>query len=322
MQKIFSFVIILWLLATMGLAQTSVPRIIKPKDTLRVGVHNFKPFAFKENGKWRGLEVDAIQNIADELGVKIKYQEYSFPDCFRAIETNKADVIIAGISVTAEREAWPYLKFSHPTITSGLGILERSGDKPSAGEQLLSMGSMIVKAGSLTLIVIVVLPSICALFAIRYMRPEQKDEDESPLKVGLRTIWSYKDAFFERYWFFVGMVTTWGNGPYFPSRMKIRYLSIEYVVYNRKRVGRFKLAGLIYYFQRPPNFPKKNEVTDEYLFVDLLNNYDRLPDPPDTLWNSLKRRAKEFPYQNLARLSQTYGKASARKLLKELTSNG
>jgi len=99
-------------------------------------------------------------------------------------------------------------------------------------------------------------------------------------------------------------------------------LSTEYVVYNRKRVGRFKLGGLTYYFQRPPNFPKKNEVTEEYLFVDLLNNYDRLPDPPDTLWNSLKRRAKEFPYQNLLRLSQTYGKASARKLLRELTANG
>lgn len=99
-------------------------------------------------------------------------------------------------------------------------------------------------------------------------------------------------------------------------------LSTEYVVYNRKRVGRFKLGGLTYYFQRPQNFPKKEDVNDEYLFIDLLNNYNNLPDPPDTLWSSLKRRAKEFPYQNLARLSQTYGKASARKLLRELTTGG
>ncbi len=99
-------------------------------------------------------------------------------------------------------------------------------------------------------------------------------------------------------------------------------LSTEYVVYNRKRVGKFRLAGQAYYFQRPLNFPKKNEVSNEYLFVDLLNNYDRLPDPPAMLWNSLKRRVKQFSQEDLERLSLIYGKASARKLLKDLTKNG
>ncbi|MCO6429724.1 MAG: hypothetical protein J5J00_02605 [Deltaproteobacteria bacterium] len=95
----------------------------------------------------------------------------------------------------------------------------------------------------------------------------------------------------------------------------------EYVVYNRKRHGKFKLDGLTYYFKRPPNFPKKNEVSDEYLFVDLLNNYDELPDPPDDLWDSLQAKVREFPHKKLERLSDRYGKASTKKLLKELTAN-
>jgi len=34
-------------------------------------------------------------------------------------------------------------------------------------------------------------------------------------------------------------------------------LSNEMLVYNRKRVGKFKLGGLVYHFKRPLNFPKK-----------------------------------------------------------------
>ena len=95
----------------------------------------------------------------------------------------------------------------------------------------------------------------------------------------------------------------------------------EYVVYNRKRVGKVKLNGFNYYFKRPTNFPKKKDVNEEYLFVDLLNNYKDLPDPPDKLWDSLKHKVKELPYDKLVKLSQQYGKASTQKMLGELTAN-
>lgn len=95
-------------------------------------------------------------------------------------------------------------------------------------------------------------------------------------------------------------------------------LTTEYLVYNRKRVGRFELDGQKYYFKRPPNFPSHEEVNEEFHFVDLLNNYDDLSDPPDGLWSSLQRRVKDFSAEDLSRVAYQYGKASAQKKVKEL----
>ena len=92
----------------------------------------------------------------------------------------------------------------------------------------------------------------------------------------------------------------------------------EFVVYNRKRVGKFKLDGQVYHFKRPHNFPRKEQVNREYLLVDLLNNYSDLPDPPDGLWISLKFCIKEMSRKCLEQAAQQYGKVSANKKLKEL----
>ena len=92
----------------------------------------------------------------------------------------------------------------------------------------------------------------------------------------------------------------------------------EMLVYNRKRVGKFKLGGLVYNFQRPPNFPKPKEVNEEFFFVDLLNNYDDLLEPPEKLWDSLKRKARGLRKDELLRTANRFAKARAGKMLKEL----
>ncbi len=98
-------------------------------------------------------------------------------------------------------------------------------------------------------------------------------------------------------------------------------LTNEALVYNRKRVGRFILDGQRYYFKRPPNFPRKVDVRETFLFVDLLNNYDDLLEPPDRIWISLKRKIKEYSYEELTRLAKEYGKVSTQRMLRELVAN-
>jgi hypothetical protein len=56
----------------------------------------------------------------------------------------------------------------------------------------------------------------------------------------------------------------------------------ELLVYNRKRIGRVKLDGLSYYFQRSFKFNKPDEFNEGCLFEDLLNNFDDLHEPPET----------------------------------------
>lgn len=98
-------------------------------------------------------------------------------------------------------------------------------------------------------------------------------------------------------------------------------LSNEMLVYNRKRVGKFKLCGLTYNFKRPSNFPTPGEVNEEFLLVDLLNNYDDLLEPPDRLWSSLKRKVGTLRTDELVKAAHRFGKARTNKMLKELTTN-
>jgi hypothetical protein len=99
-------------------------------------------------------------------------------------------------------------------------------------------------------------------------------------------------------------------------------LSNEMLVYNRKRVGKFTLGGLVYNFQRPPNFPKSNETSEEYLFVDLLNNYDNILESPEQLEDALKLKASRLKKSELLRLASRYGKVRANKKLQVLLENG
>jgi hypothetical protein len=99
-------------------------------------------------------------------------------------------------------------------------------------------------------------------------------------------------------------------------------LTNEMVVYNRKRVGKFKLNGMVYYFQRPPNFPKPTETNEEYLFVDLLNNYDNVYEAPDFFDRALKRKANSLRRDELLKAASLYAKSRANKMLKDLLNNG
>jgi len=91
------------------------------------------------------------------------------------------------------------------------------------------------------------------------------------------------------------------------------------MVYNRKRTGKFVLDGMIYEFKRPGNYPAK--VTEEYLYVDLLNNFEDLPERPDNFELLLRKRLLPFSRKKLGRCAQFYGKSKTQKMLQELMLN-
>ncbi len=97
-------------------------------------------------------------------------------------------------------------------------------------------------------------------------------------------------------------------------------LSNEMLVYNRKRTGKFNLGGLVYNFQRPLNFPRPSEINEEYLFVDMLNNYENLYEPPEQFKNILKKKATKLKKKELLHAVNMYGKVRTNKKLQELLS--
>ena len=97
-------------------------------------------------------------------------------------------------------------------------------------------------------------------------------------------------------------------------------LSNVAVVYNTKRVGRFRLNGLIFDFRRPGHrYPDK--FSEEFLYIDLLNNLDKVPEYSKDLDHKLKAALKKFPSKKLEKSAMYFGTRKAQLKLKELLSD-
>lgn len=81
---------------------------IKEKGTLVVATSpDYAPFEFQTlvDGKNEvvGSDIMLAQKIADELGVKLEVSSMNFDNVLNSIQNGKADLAIAGLSVSAER---------------------------------------------------------------------------------------------------------------------------------------------------------------------------------------------------------------------------
>jgi len=88
------------------------------------------------------------------------------------------------------------------------------------------------------------------------------------------------------------------------------------VVYNRRRHGRFELAGRTFDFRMKPRFPKV--LSEEFLLVDLMNNLNTLPEDRERVRDSMKRKAQELNRETLLKMARTYGKVGTRKLFERV----
>ncbi|MDO4896064.1 MAG: transporter substrate-binding domain-containing protein [Moraxella sp.] len=65
---------------------------------------SFKPFSYLDNqGQVVGLEIDLANALCDEMKVKCDIQSHEWDSLIPSLNANKADAIMAGMSVTPER---------------------------------------------------------------------------------------------------------------------------------------------------------------------------------------------------------------------------
>jgi polar amino acid transport system substrate-binding protein len=92
------------------------------EQPLRVATRLVKPFVFEENGKLVGFSIELWQRISNHMKVKSEFViKPTVADLLSAIKSKEADVGIAAISITAERDK--NFDFSHPMFDAGLQIL-------------------------------------------------------------------------------------------------------------------------------------------------------------------------------------------------------
>lgn len=102
-------------------AQNLIEKIEK-KGTLTVGISTFVPWAMRDkDGKLIGFEVDVATQLAKDMGVKVEFVPTDWGGIIPALLAGKFDVIIAGMSITPQRNLT--VNFTIPYAQSGQQIV-------------------------------------------------------------------------------------------------------------------------------------------------------------------------------------------------------
>lgn len=85
---------------------------------LRVGISpGYPPIAFKQDGQLSGIEVELGRLAGERLGRDIEFREIAWGELIFALEQGDIDVIMSGMSITADRQL--RVDFVTPYLTIG-----------------------------------------------------------------------------------------------------------------------------------------------------------------------------------------------------------
>jgi len=107
----------------------------KEEDTWVVGTSaDNPPYEFMHNGEIVGFDVDLMIAIGQHLGKNIDFRNMEFHGLLAALSSNNVDMVIAGMSITPERQK--RVEFSIPYTDARIAVLFRRDDKFQEPENL------------------------------------------------------------------------------------------------------------------------------------------------------------------------------------------
>lgn len=113
---------VLIIVSVLAITLPTRPAAAQAGDSLRVATKPLEPFVFLNGEQPTGFSVDLWEEIAGRLQMPFEWVTYeTVGEILAAVETGEADVAIAGISMTREREA--VIDFTHPFYDAGLQIM-------------------------------------------------------------------------------------------------------------------------------------------------------------------------------------------------------
>lgn len=86
----------------------------------------FPPFEYLEGDKVVGFDMDLINEMAKEAGIKIEIKDMSFDGLLPALQSKKIDVVIAGMTATDDRRK--SVDFTESYYTASQVIVVANGD--------------------------------------------------------------------------------------------------------------------------------------------------------------------------------------------------
>ena len=83
----------------------------------------FEPYEFYENQEIVGIDADMAQAVCDILGMELKIEDMEFDSIINAVTSGKADIGVAGMTITEDR--LQNVDFSDPYTTATQVIVVR-----------------------------------------------------------------------------------------------------------------------------------------------------------------------------------------------------
>lgn len=121
-MKLPGTLIIACLLALTGAAHAGMVDDVLDRGVLRVGLSSFTPWAMRAtDGEFIGFEPDVARQMAADMGVEVEIIPTAWDGIIPALLAKKFDLIIAGMSITPQRNL--QVNFSIPYGGVGLGII-------------------------------------------------------------------------------------------------------------------------------------------------------------------------------------------------------
>lgn len=134
MKKVFAILLAL----CMMLSLTAVAE--DTQETLIMATNaTFPPYESYENGEIVGVDVDIAAAIAEKLGMKLVVEDMDFDAIIIAVSTGKADIALAGMTVTEER--LQSVNFSTSYATGIQSVIVREGSPIASVDNLTAEGA-------------------------------------------------------------------------------------------------------------------------------------------------------------------------------------
>lgn len=86
----------------------------------------FPPYEYREGDEIIGIDAEVAALIADKLGMELEIEDMAFDSVLAAVQTGKADIAMAGITVTPEREQMVSFTDTYTKATQMIIVTEDS----------------------------------------------------------------------------------------------------------------------------------------------------------------------------------------------------
>ena len=97
-------------------------------DTLVMATNaEFPPYEYYEGSDIIGIDADIMTEVANELGMTLKIEDMAFDSIIAAVKSGKADVGVAGMTITEDRQA--SVDFSDPYTTARQVVILKDGSE-------------------------------------------------------------------------------------------------------------------------------------------------------------------------------------------------